>query len=202
MAWRNNPADINSITPTRGLDMATAMNGVRPLPGMWHTGSSCAQLSTDGVNSTPVVTEIYVAAVNVMTTTLVTGISIFNGTVVATDKYKVALFDVLGNLVRTSAAAGFQPTTADSYENVAFALGPDGVTAATTVVLPGPATYFVGVIYNGTTNRFNAHGVGAFPTIRVTGAVFATAFNTTSLTLATIPSVFTVTDLPPIASLY
>lgn len=202
MAWRNNANDINSITPTRGLDMLTAQNGVRPIAGMWHTGNGAAQLSTDGVNSTPVITEIYVAPVNLWATSLITGIAIFNGTVVATDKVKVALFDALGVLVRTSAAAGFQPTTADSYEQIAFALGPDGVTAATTVVLPGPATYYVGCIYNGTTNRFNAHGVGAFPTIRVTGAVFATAFNTTSLTLATLPTVFTTTDLPPIASLY
>lgn len=201
MSWKYRPFEYDSGTKSRGFDLATAQNGVRPPAALFHTGNSPAQISTDGVNSTPVITEIYVASLFVGFTVLATGIAVFNGTVVATDKYKVALFDDTGTMVRASATAGFQPTTADSYENVAFALAGDGVTAATTIVLP-TGLYYVGVMYNGTTNRFNAHGVGAFPTIRVTGAVFATAFATTSLALVTLPSAFTVTDLPPIASLY
>lgn len=198
--WKFDAREIDVQKLSSGVDWATMSGGSRPPGGLFHTGNSPAQLAADGVNSTPVITEIYCCSVIVPYTFLNTGISIFNGSVVATDKYKVALFDQNGTLVRTSAAAGFQPTTTDSYENVAYALGPDGVTAATTVVLP-TGLYTVGVIYNGTTNRFNAHGVGAFPTRRVTSAVFATAFNTTSLTI-TPPTVFTVTDLPPIATLY
>lgn len=200
MSWKYNNNELDTPTVTGGIDFATARNGQRPPPAMWHTGNSPAQIAADGVNSTPVITEIYVSTVVVPFTCLCTGISVFNGSVVATDKYKVALFDVFGTMLRTSAAAGFQPTAVDSYENVAFALAGDGITAATTIVLPS-GTYYVGCIYNGTTNRFNAHGVGAHPTRRVTGAVFATAFNTTSLTI-TPPTAFTVTDLPPIASLY
>jgi hypothetical protein len=199
MSWkyRQDEVDLNLTT---GYDLASVKGGIRPPASMCHTGNNPAQLAADGVNSTPVITEIYVAAVQVPFTVLATGISVFNGSVVATDKYKVALFDATGTMLRASAAAGFQPVTVDSYDDVAFALAGDGVTAATTIVLP-TGTYFIGCIYNGTTNRFNAHGVGRFPTRRVTGAVFATAFSTTSLTI-TPPTTFTITDLPPIASLY
>lgn len=200
MAWKYNQNEVADLTPSGGIDLLTAKGGTRPLAGNFATGGNPAQLSTDGVNSTPVVTEIYVAQVIVPFTTLCTGISIFNGTVVATDKVKVALFDVAGTMLRTSAAAGFQPTTADVYEDIAFALDGTGLVAATTIVLP-TGMYNIACIYNGTTNRFNAHGMGRFPTRRVTGAVFSTAFNTTSLTI-TPPTTFTVTDLPPIASLY
>lgn len=200
MAWRYRQDEYGIGTLSTGYDLSLAAGGVRPPAGLFATGNNPAAISTDGVNSTPVVTEIYCANLFVDFTTFATGIAVFNGTVVATDKYKVALFDKDGIMLRTSAAAGFQPATADAYEQVAFALGPDGVTAATTIVLP-TGVYTIGVIYNGVTNRFNAHGVGAFPTRRVTGAVFATAFNTTSLSI-TPPTVFTVTDLPPIASLY
>jgi hypothetical protein len=200
MGWRYNADELSVPSISGGIDFLTGKNGVRPLPALYHTGNSPAQIAADGVDSTPVITEIYVATVLVPFTCLATGIAVFNGSVVATDKYKVALFDVNGTMIRTSAAAGFQPTVTDAYEQVPFALGPDGITAATTVVLPS-GTYYIGCIYNGTTNRFNAHGVGMHPTRRVTGAAFATAFNTTSLTI-TPPTTFTATDKPPIASLY
>ena len=157
--------------------------------------------TADGSNSTPVVTEIYLSAVFVPFTVLATGISVFNGSVVATDKVRVILYNDKGNVVASSAAAGFQPTTADVYENVAFALGSDGTTAVTTVVLPS-GTYYLGTIYNGTTNRFNAHTVGCFPGGKVTGAVFGTAGVSALLTGVTMPTAFTAASLPPIVSLY
>lgn len=208
MSWkyRNDEIDTPSQTGRAsaafpgGIDWQTAAGGLRPPAAMFATGGNPAQLAADGVNSTPVITEIYVASVLVPFTCLVTGISVFNGSVVATDKYKVGLFGPDGVLLRASAAAGFQPTATDAYEDVVFALDGAGVAATTYVARSG--LYYVGVIYNGTTNRFNAHGVGRFPTARVTGAVFATAFSTTSLALATLPTTFTTTDLPPIASLY
>src|SRR6266446_5967566 len=198
MSWKYRSDEGDILLLSQGIDLGIN-GGPRPPASMCHTGGAPAQLAADGVNSTPVVTEIYVATLVVPFTCVATGISVFNGSVVATDKYKVALFDVTGKLLRTSAAAGFQPTATDSYENVAFALN-YAQDVATTIVLPTDV-YYVGCIYNGTTNRFNAWGVGAFPTRRVTGAVFSTAFNTTSLTITT-PTVFTATDLPPIASLY
>jgi hypothetical protein len=195
MSWKYRDDEM-SLTLSGGYDLAGAKGGVRPPASLCHTGGAPAQIAADGVNSTPVITEIYVATVVVPFTCLCTGIAIFNGSDV-TDKVKVGLFDVAGTMLRASAAAGTQCSGTDAYQAVPFALAGDGTTAATTIVLPS-GTYFVGCIYNGTTSRFNAWGVGNFPTRRVTSAVFATAFATTSLT----PTAFTVTDLPPIASLY
>jgi len=198
MGWKYNPAEINGQTLTIGIDLATMNGGTRPPASMCHTGGAPAQLAADGVNATPVITEIYVAAVIVPFTVLCTGISVFNGSD-STNKIKVGLFDVAGTLLRASAAAGTQLSGTDAYQDIAFALdGANG--AATTISLP-TGTYYVGTIHDGTTTRFNAWGVGRFPTRRVTGAVFATAFSTTSLTI-TPPTTFTIADLPPIASLY
>ena len=208
MSWKYNPTQYDAGTlgvvgapgtGRGGYDLLTAQGGRRPNGGMWHTGNSPAQLSTDGVNSTPVITEIYLAEVFVPFTTLVNGIWVFNGSVVATDKVRVLLYTEAGAIVASSAAAGFQPTTTDAYEHVAFALGSDGTTATTDVLLP-TGTYFIGTIYNGTTNRFNAHGVGGFRGGKDTGAVFATAGVSAKLT-ATMPTTFTAASLPPIASL-
>jgi hypothetical protein len=193
MSWKYRSDEMDP-TLGGGLDLGT----LRPPASLCHTGGQAAQIAADGVNSTPVVTEIYVAAVIVPFTCTVTGISVFNGSDV-TDKVKVGLFNSAGVLLRTSAAAGTQCANADTYQNVPFAL--DGANAAaTTIVLP-TGTYYIGCIYNGTTSRFNAHGVGCFPGGKITGAVFATAFNTTSLTI-TPPTAFTAASLPPIASLY
>lgn len=199
MAWRYNSDELATPTVSGGIDLATGKSGVRPVRGLFHAGNSPAQLATDGADSTPVITEIYIAAVFLPFTILATGIAVFNGSVVATDKLRVLLYDASGAVLRSSAAAGFQPTTTDSYEDVAFALGPTGA-AATTIVLPS-GTYFIGAIYNGTTNRFNAHGVGAFPGGKVTGATFATAGVSTEMTV-TVPTAFTAANKPPICSLY
>ena len=200
MSWRYRSDEID-FTLADGIDLLKAKGGIRPPAAMFHTGGNPAIQAADGVNSTPVITEIYIAACLVPFTCLATGISVFNGSVVATDKLRVLLYDAYGNILRSSAVAGFQPTTTDAYENVAFALAADGTTAATTIVLP-TGTYYLGTIYNGTTNRFNAHGVGAFPGGKITGAVFATAGVSALQTGVTLPTAFTAASLPPIASLY
>lgn len=199
MGWKYNAAEVDPLTIARGYDLSTGTGGVRPPAANFATGGNPAQLSTDGVNSTAVATEIYVASVIVPFTCLVTGISLFNGATVGTDNGKVGLFDCNGTLLRASAAVGAVTANADTYQDYAFAL--DGAnTAATTLAIPS-GTYYIACMYNGTTTRFNAHGMGRFPTRRVTGATFSTAFATTSLTI-TVPTTFTITDLPPIASLY
>lgn len=204
--WKYNVAEIDSpkigtagASGSGGIDLATGAGGIRPNGGVFHTGNSAAIQAADGVNSTPVITEIYLAEVFVPFTCRVNGIYVFNGSVVATDKLRVLLYTEGGAIVASSAAAGFQPTAADTYEHVAFALGSDGTTATTAVIIP-TGTYFIGCIYNGTTNRFNAHGVGAFRGGKDTGAVFATAGVSAKLT-ATMPTTFTAANLPPIASL-
>jgi hypothetical protein len=195
MAWKYRDDEFTQ-TLSGGIDFASVKGGVRPPASMCHTGGAPAQIAADGVNSTPVITEIYVATIVVPFTVLCTGAAMFNGSD-ATDSVKVGLFNQAGTLLR--ATADTQQSGTDAYQSIPWATDGANV-AATTIVLPS-GTYFLGAIFDGTTTRFNAWGVGAFPTRRVTSAVYATAFNTTSLTI-TPPTVFTVTDLPPIASLY
>lgn len=197
MSWKYNAAEIDAITPTRGLDMSSAQSGGRPSGRCFHTGGSPAQLAADGVNATPVVTEIYVAELFIPATVLLTGIALFNGSD-ATDSVKLALFDASGMLLR--ATADTQMSGTDAYQRIPFATDGAGA-AATTLVTPGPATYYVGAIFDGTTSRFNAHGVGSFGGGKITGAVYATAFVSTSLSI-TPPTTFTAASLPPIASVY
>lgn len=200
MAWKYNVGAYDEGTAAGGFDLSSAQGALgRPPGGLWHTGNSPACLAADGVDSTPVITEIYIAAVFIPFTITATGIAVMNGSVVATDKYRVILYNSAGVAIRSSALAGFQPATVDAYELVAFALNGANV-AATTITLP-TGTYFVGTIYNGTTNRFNAHGVGAHPGGKITGATFGTAGNTTEIAI-TPPTAFTAASKPPIAAIY
>jgi hypothetical protein len=196
MSWkyRNDEFDFNTAS---GIDMALLAGGVRPSPRNIHTGGNPAQLAADGNNSTPVITEIYLAEIFVPFTVLATGIAVFNGSD-ATDSVKCALYDANGTLIR--ATADTQVSGTDAYQRHAFATGPTGA-AATTVDLIGPGTYYIGCIYDGTTSRFNTHAVGNFGAGKLTGHVYATAFISTALSGLTMPTTFT-TALGPIASLY
>lgn len=173
--------------------------GLQPAEGQsvsarcWHTGNLPAQVSTDGNNSTPVVTEIYLAEVFVPANATLTGVAIFNGSDV-TDVVKVGLFDASGTLVATNATggAGTQASGADAYQRIPF---------TSSVDVKGPGTYYVGCIYSGTTSRFNTHTIGNFGAGKLTGHVYATAFETTAKSGLTMPTTFT-TALGPIATLY
>jgi hypothetical protein len=185
----------DEITPTvgGGIDFGV---GNRPSPRAFHTGNQGAQLAADGNNSTPATTELYVAEMYVPVTCLVTGVGVFNGSD-TTDNVKIGLYDVNGVLLRaTASTAG---GTADSYQRIAFATDGTGA-AATTIVLPGPGTYYIGTCYAGTTSRFNTFAVGNFGAGKITSLVFATNFASTALTI-TPPTTFT-TALGPIVSLY
>lgn len=187
MSWRYNPLEIDSITAARGLDMATAANGRRPSPRCCHTGSAPAIISTDGVSAAVgATTELYVCEMFVPATCLVTGIAHFNGSNV-TDSVKIAIFDKDGVLIRATAAT--QQVGADAYQLIPFATGPTGA-AATTVELPGPATYYVVESFSGTTSTLQTFGTGSFGAGKITGAVHATAFISTSMTI-TPPTTFT-----------
>lgn len=197
--WKYNSAEVDAITPTRGLDMSTAASGVRPSARLCHTGSAPAIISTDGVNAAVgATTEMYVAEMFVPATCLVTGISVFNGSNV-TDDVKAGLYDVAGTLIRATATT--QQSGADAYQNVPFATGPTGA-AATTVVLPGPATYYIGLCYDGTTSTLQTFGTGAFGAGKLTGLVYATNFAASGTALTITPPTTFTTLLGPLASLY
>lgn len=199
MGWKYDPNEIAAIESSRGLDMASARGGSRPSPRHWNTGNQGAQLAADGNNSTPVTTELYVAEVYVGATILVTGAALFAGSV-NSDNFKIGLYDINGTLLRATASTAGN-TTADAYQRAAFAT--DGVgAAATTLVLPGPATYYLAVCFDGTTSRFNTFAVGNFGGGKITTLVYATNFAAAGTALTITPPTTFTTALAPIICLY
>ncbi len=182
-------------TPTGGTAPAGGTTIVLARPGCVHTGGVPATATAEGINATPVITEIYYSEIFVPCNMTVTGISVFNGSV-ASDDWHRALLDVDGALVTGSATGAVTSSGTDVYQKVPFTGG------AITVL--GPATYYVAQICDGTTDRYNAHGTAT------TGLGFATnliAGKITAQTYGAIPATNTVaatytTDLGPIASLY
>lgn len=164
-------------------------------PRLFATGGMGPAVSTDFTDATPVITEIYLAEIYIAAPCSPTGIANFNGSNV-TDSVKLALYDDRGVLL--AATADTQCSGADAYQRIPFATNASNATFTSIRLLPG--TYYVGAIYDGTTSRYNAHTIGNFAAGKLTGHVYATAFNTTGLTIVP-PTTFT-TALGPVASLY
>lgn len=173
----------SAITPAGGV---AAGGGFTANPRVIHTGAQPPMVSTDGTNATPSATETYISQVFVPANMTITGVSIFNGATVGTDKGCVFLADSTGAVVAQSAAAGATTSGADSYQDYAF-------TSAYSA--KGPATYYVCYQMNGTTDRYNAHTFGRFGASKKTGTTFG------ALTTITAPTTFT-TALGPMATLY
>jgi hypothetical protein len=164
----------------------SAAGGFTAAPRCIHTGGVTVTQTTDGNDTTPVITETYIAEVFVPANMSITGIAIFNGSAVGTDKLVAALYDSTGAVVANSALAGVTATGTDTFQRLPF-------TAPYSA--RGPATYYVGLQVNGTTYRFNSHIAGNFGASKKTTEVFGT------LTTITPPTTFT-TAVGPIASLY
>lgn len=168
------------VTANDGVASGATQNG--------RLMASCgvpAQVSTAGTDSTPVVTEVYIAQVFVPVNVTVTGVAVFNGTV-ASGNIKVGLADSTGAIVATSASTAMSGT--DAYQLVPF---------TATKALQGPQTYYILEFVDNTTARINTHTLaGACGASKQTGQVYATGFTT-----ITPPTTFT-TALGPIASLY
>lgn len=160
--------------------------GIVPATGftltpMFHTGGVLAYASA---NATPVATEIYFAAIDILVNCTVTGIANLNGTVVS-GNMKMGLADSAGTIVATSASTAMSGVSV--YQRVPF-------TAPYSA--KGPARYYVVQIVDNVTARMAHHNLGDFGTGKKTGQSYATGF-----TAITPPTTFT-TDLGPIASLY
>lgn len=171
-------------------------------PRCMCTGTQGAVASADFNNTTPGAnTEIYVSEIMVPFPIASTGAAIFNGSD-DTDNKKIAIYDVSGNIIASTAVT--TTGTADTYQRMAWAL--EFITSATTgtaIVGPiylDPGTYYLAVDYAATTSRFQTFVVGNFGAGKITSAVYATAFISTSLTIAP-PTTFT-TILGPVISLY
>lgn len=152
-------------------------------PRLCHTGGIPARLSTDGTNTTPSITETYIAEVFIPAPTTLTGISIFNGDAVA-GNVAVALANSLGAVVASSGAVAQSGT--DARQRVPFAASYQAI---------GPGTFYVLVQFSNTSARFNTHLFGDFGASKKTGETFGT------FTTITPPTTFTA-SLGPYASLY
>jgi uncharacterized membrane protein len=171
-------------------------------PRMFHTGTHGPALAADFNNTTPGAnTEIYVAEMLVHLPCFSTGAAIFNGSDV-TDAVKIGLYNKAGQLVCSTASTAGSGT--DAVQKVAWAW--EFLTSATTATaVTGPVelpagTYYIGVDFASTTSRFQTFVAGSFGAGKITGAVYATAMISTSLTI-TPPTTFT-TILGPVVSLY
>lgn len=169
-----------AITPTGGL---AAGGGFAVSPRLCHTGNVVPMAATPGTDTTPVTTETYIAEVFVPANCTLTGVSIYNGSAVA-GNMKVGLANSSGVVVASSASTAVSGT--EAYQRVPF---------SATYAAKGPATYYVLLQNNNTSNRFRSHLKGDFGASKKTGETFGT------FTTITVPTTFTA-SLAPIASLY
>lgn len=175
-----------AFTPTGGI---AAAGGFSATPRCIHTGATSITQSTDGTNLSAVVTELYVAELFVPCNMTITGASVLWGD--ATEgNAKICLFDSAGTRVAISASTDISAYTADSFgSRIAF---------SSTYAAKGPATYYLGVICDSSSNRINTHILGNFGAGKITGLVYATEAGYATITP---PTTFT-TGLGPIATLY
>lgn len=165
------------------LTTMLSLPGVATSPRCWHSGGLPARVSTDGTDSTPVITETYIAEVFVPANATLTGIAVMNGSAVS-GNIKLALANSSGAVVASTASTA--QAGIDSYQRVPF---------TSTYAAAGPATYFVLLQVDNITARFNSHTFGNFGASKKTGETYGT------FTTITPPTTFT-TALGPIASLY
>lgn len=170
---RNNQVNNGGINPALGLKASS----------VWHTGGAAAITTTQGTDTTPVVTETYVARVFVPANCIVTGLSLLNGSAVS-GNITLALADSSGNIVAKTASTAQAGIAA--YQQVPF-------TAA--VNLKGPGEYFALLQVDNITARFRSHILGNFKAGKITGGTYGTIINITP------PTGFTA-SLGPIADTY
>lgn len=185
----NNVADTyqdgggNFMDPDKGVKVRGQAGSYKVFrPSNRATLDSPATVSTYGNDTTPVITETYIAQVDVPHACTVTGIANFNGSV-ASGNIKVALADDQGVVLGSSASTAMAGT--DAYQRVPL--------SATLDIVGG--TYFVLLQVDNTTARVNTHTLGNGAASKKTGETYGTFTNVTA------PTTFT-TAVGPVASLY
>lgn len=146
------------------------------------TGDTPVKASTDGTDTTPVVTETYIAELHVPRSVRSTGFAVFNGSVAA-GNYKIILYGPDGKVITSTASTAMSGT--DAFQRIAWSAA----------VNLGAGTYYVGVQMNNTSGRLNTHPIGNFGASKKTGETFGTA------TTITPPTTFTA-NLGPMGALY
>lgn len=192
------PTNLGGAVPNLGMyedrngDIAFARAAVRaggyptgeysPAPGCVHTGNVAVKASTDGTDATPVVTETYIAEIQIPTLMRTSGIALFNGSAVA-GNVKCAIFNSAGTMLGSTEVTS--QANIDRFQRVAL---------TSSLTLPA-GTYYVGVQYSSASARFNAHPIGNFGASKKTGETFG------NFTTITPPTTFTA-GVGPMGSLY
>lgn len=146
------------------------------------TGGVPVITSASGNDTTPAVTETYIAEIFVPAPVRVTGFANFNGSV-ASGNIQVGLFSAAGALLAQSASTAMSGT--DAFQRVPF--------SAPLNLAPG--TYYIGLQVDNTTARVNTHVIGNFGASKKTGETYGT------FTTITPPTTFTANQ-GPMGNLY
>lgn len=150
----------------------------------WNPGAA-----TNATSATPAATSVYMTQIFIPHNVTLTGIGYLNAATVGTNNVIVALFDDTGAPLANSALAGTLTSGASAFQKVAF---------TATKAVKGPGTYWIGLYYNGTTDRYYA-----VPTIGqsngLAGSVGTQTFGTVAA--VTLPTTFTA-GAGPVAYVY
>lgn len=174
---------VTGATTTTGAQTFTGGVVAGGTPTTWNTGQHAPGSTTVGTDTTPSVTETYIAEVFIPVNTTITGVAFLSGSANA-GNVAVALASSAGAILASSASTATTGTAA--FQQVPF---------SSTYAAVGPAKYFVLLQNSSTSNRFRSHILGNFGASKKTGEVFAT------FTTITPPTTFT-TGQGPIASTY
>lgn len=132
-----------------------------------------------GNNQTPVAGTLYYGTVWVPQTTLLTGISILNGTVASTDSYVAMLFRADGTPLANTALAGITASGIGRFQDLAF---------TGTYMATGPARYWIGIQSAGTTLRFRNINLTPGATTAGLGAFYGMLGSSLTMVYGSIPS--------------
>lgn len=168
--------------------LTVSTSGVTPIATetVFACGEFTPGAAADGTDTTPVSGTVYVNSVYIPDNCTLTGVAVMNGSVVTNNAIIVSLYTKAGVLVANSALAGTTTAGVDTIQRVPF---------TATYAAKGPQKYFVGVSYNGTTDRLNTMPVGFHPTTSQAG-VFGTL-----AAISSPPTTFT-TAVGPISATY
>lgn len=169
------------ITPTGGIAAAAGF----AVPTVYHSGGLQPDSATVGTDTTPSVTETYIAEVFVPANCTLTGVSVLNGSAVA-GNIQISLANSSGVPIAAAVTVSTAASGTAAYQKVPFAVA---------YAAKGPAKYFILLQCNNTGYRFRSHIVGNFGASKKTGEVYGT------FTTVTPPTTFT-TGLAPIADTY
>jgi hypothetical protein len=134
-------------------------------------------------------TDVYVTSIFIPYDMTVTNINVLAGGTVTTNTIIASLYNGAGKLIANSTTAGTATSGANTFQTLAL---------VTATAIQGPATYYIGLSANGTTDNARLIAASTYVgnnTLLVTGQVFGTLTN-----LSALPTTFNA-NVGPIAYL-